>query len=497
MKNLYMYCVGVVVLGLMLCVSSTSFAQQRYWELKGKIDTNIGGNLVFADSLTGYVFSGKAFDLDGYPPWVDSSAFYIYRTTDGGNHWGKAPLPESFNRKRFQTYYQAVPSSKLVTISTHDEEKNEWNVYISYDKCETWVKRFLPASPNYLRMFDENKGVILDMHPGYVKGGRLWKTSDGWQSYTQSKADSLFENYLANVKHSINGEVFLHSSLLYSNYSKIFYYPVSEQGGLSFLFSPNGGDSWLLRKIPISLYDTTFFVGNAYLSKSVKSIWMLRPEFWNNRVNLTYQPNTVNFLYSNDFGIRWNVCSDYSAVRRAFAPVSDNSLWMSVVRKNQVAAYDDTDNPASIMVYTSDNGKSWYEDKQSANILDIGEFDIRSIHFPDSTHGYALGMKEGDMYLFKYIGYPPKLSSVSDALPAKERKLETYFNREGTKINLILEGGGSFHSITCYLLTGAEILTIEGSRTNLQEISLPNYKGFVMIVVDDGSGILTTKVLLP
>lgn len=499
MKNSYRFSIGFIFYLIILCASSTCFAQhqQPYWELKGKIDTNSGGNLVFSDSLTGYVFSGKAFDLDGYPPWRDSAIFFIYRTTDGGNSWEKTPLPESFNKKRLEDYYPAISSSKTVTVSRYNEDEKKWEVFISTDKCETWAKRFLPASPDYMRMFDENKGVILHMHPGFIPQGRLFQTTDGWQSSSRTKSDSLFESYLTNEKNSINGDIFWYRSLLYSNYGKVFYYPLSEAGGLSYLYSPNGGLNWLHRKIPISLYDTNYFVGDAYVSKSLKSIWMLRYEFRNDRVDLTHPPHTVNFLYSNDFGIHWDVCTDYSAKRRAFAPVSDNSLWMSVVRKDKIATTNDFDNPASILVYTSDNGKSWYEDKRSAYILDIGEFDIRSIHFPDSTHGYALGLMGGDMYLFKYIGYPPKVSDVSDEAPQKERKIETYFNREGSNLTLTLDGSGSFGSIKCYSLTGAEILTIDGSQTNLQEISLPNHKGFMMIVVDDGLGLLTTKVLIP
>ena len=247
------------------------------------------------------------------------------------------------------------------------------------------------------------------------------------------------------------------------------------QRGLTTLVSSNGGGSWEKHHYELPGYEKEYLFGDLQYIKATPHLYCFNNghinengyryegafnESWNRGGQGFYSPGgdsyfNTSYLYSSDYGATWTPEHAYGNRRRAYEAVAKDEVWMTVSRQDDIHVLG---RKASVIVQTTDNGKSWHEDKLTMNESDIGEFDGRIISFSDPKHGWIAATKDGQTYVFRYTANTPSgVEADDDTDPANATfRIKAYPNPATETMNILLPKFQTITKIEVYDMLGRQ-----------------------------------------
>ncbi|HET9136884.1 MAG TPA: T9SS type A sorting domain-containing protein, partial [Candidatus Kapabacteria bacterium] len=360
--------------------------------------------------ISGMLFSDTSF-ICGY----SSDTTLFYNSTDCGLTWNFFPVNAPFYK--FDDNHLVVnkisaPSANAIFIVQNRPPTVLPEVapkfIASFDSGKTWIKKLedapLIAVIQNFTMWTAQKGFIL--YQDTSKNYHCAVTNDGCQTFDTIKPDKplsdLFNNRGSNpilglCPDSVNWVLWIGGVNL-TSYSHL-------------IVTHDGGRNWAMPQLMTPQGDTT-----VRLSASISII-----TYKNYKDTYIIQPNTPKpfFYYSTDYGDHWFTI-DTSSVPSEIAfsfPLSHLEFW--------AVGWDHRGNHSgeekNIFYYSNDGAKHWEADSVSAF-----DYDVTSLTFIDSVHGFAVARKSADskIYLLKY---QPSMASVT-GLEDTSTKVELFPN---------------------------------------------------------------------
>lgn len=310
----------------------------------------------------------KCIFIDSANGWLTGDSGKVLLTNDAGATWHLKNLPVSSNI--INSDFHSVKIGWVLTWFNNDSTFGS-DVYSTKDGGNNWNKLPLPYTDRYL-----NSIKFIDSLNGFIGGsnGFIAHTSNGGASWIQSSVDSFTTFFYVN------------EFSFYNDKYGYAYGGLMDVGGIIWRTS-NGGLNWegkFVSSEPIRgmhFFDSLniFAIGgdaeygvSKYYSKNGGTSWS------GDNLSFLAIPYTVKFRTASE----------------AWVPLGFvNSFLVSI-----------------------DSGKTW-SDRPVPEFLTIYDID-----FPDSLHGYAVGL---DGVIMKYVFNP---TSIKDSKEYSFRVFQNYPN---------------------------------------------------------------------
>ncbi len=436
---------NVIIIPLLFLLPIISFAQPiGKWSLVGSLP--IAGSLLIVDSMTLICNTS-----------CESSFF---RSTDAGNSW-KEIHPAATSPFNPDIIYKAT-SKDLFALQCSSNA-----IIHSSNLGDSWTDMYklstLKPGANYfgLTMWDADNGFLFFKDTNNVFEDMV--THDGCASFTYLGHDSLFQRI------SMQKNNFQFASMWLDSKNGLIWSPGFGKPPSKILVTHNGGIDWILAHILTPHGDTSVGLPNYGAGYSRFS----------DTYNFLSAKHDVFLYSSSDKGDHWNVSDTTSCpVKLAYITQATNStLWASAWPTRDA---DPSLAKRKVIAYTSDLGKSWSVDRTSAENYDIG-----SIDFPDSLHGFAVGIKidgtAGD-FLLKFTplnsGVERNEKKIDKSLDLFPNPCDRFIHIKSNRLNT---------SIRIVNLLGQEVLRSDSQEKSFDISYYPPGVYFLELFTPDGN----------
>ncbi|HZK76190.1 MAG TPA: hypothetical protein VFD13_04705 [Candidatus Kapabacteria bacterium] len=373
----------------------------RGWEPIDMQFADANHGMILADSIGG----------GGSPSPYHFSA--VLRTKDGGNTWefvtadsvgtGTHPL---FQRISYHSFSMPTPADAY--------ELNSGlygHVFATHDSGSHWQDYNTPFIPGigfaWFRMFATGTGRAIDVTRG--SGVPVAKTLDSGRSFSGVGYNDPIDNRIRDA-------VFLDTLDFWVSYTdgEMLH---STDGGVSFCTDttiPVCSDTILSSIDTIYVFTSRYLSGNLHFDTNQAILFgaitptsdperlyvLLNRSVLGDTVNFPpfHSDFAVDFLETTNGGMTWRSDSSFGSprVHQLCAP-SPNTLWAFVGGGSLFAYQDNISLGTDTLVYSPDDGKTWYRDSTSIPGM------TPQMNWPDQNHGYITALRDSTLLIYRFV----------------------------------------------------------------------------------------------